>query len=273
MKISTLHIYPVKSMRGLDVRYAEVKQRGLRGDRRWILVDEKGRFQTQREKAKMAQIKVKLLREGGLKLTVPNQAPLIIEEPSGQDRLQAKVWKSTVDVLKVDSEANAALADFLDKKVALVFMDAEAERFANEKYTSEPVPVSFADGYPILIANTASLRALNKHIEAAGGDAVTMNRFRPNIVIDGEEAWDEDKWKQIRIGDTVLDLVKPCTRCVMTTLDQVTGSKRGPEPLKTLKARRLSKDPEIEGVLFGWNAVPQTLGRIGVGDEVIVSNG
>ena len=162
MKVSSLHIYPVKSMRGLDVRYAEVKQRGLRGDRRWMLVDEHGRFITQREKAKLAQIKVKLLREGGLKLTIPNQAPLLIEEPSGE-RVQAKVWKSTVDALKVVGESSEALSDFLGKTVSLVFMDQEAERFTNEKYTPEPAPVSFADGYPVLIANTASLRALNKH--------------------------------------------------------------------------------------------------------------
>jgi len=272
MKVSSLHIYPVKSMRGLDVRYAEVKQRGLRGDRRWMLVDENGRFITQREKAKLAQIKVKLLRESGLKLTVPNKAPILIEEPTSE-RMQTKVWKSTVDALRVEGEVNASLSDFLGKPVALVFMDRDTERFTEDKYTNEPEPVSFADGYPVLIANTASLRALNKHIEAAGGDAITMKRFRPNIVIDGDEAWDEDRWKQIRIGDVILDLVKPCTRCITTTIDQVTGVKMGKEPLKTLRARRLSKDPAIDGVLFGWNAVPRQLGRMGVGDEVVVHNG
>jgi uncharacterized protein YcbX len=270
MKITSLHLYPVKSMRGLDVRYAEVKQRGLRGDRRWMLVDKNGRFITQREKSNMAQIKVKLLREGGLKLTIPNQAPIIVEEPETNERLSAQVWKSTVNAVKAEGEVNEALSDFFDNPVSLVFMDAEAERLANEKYTPEPTPVSFADGYPILIANEASLRALNKHIEMAGGDAVPMNRFRPNIVVDGDEAWTEDTWKQVKIGDVVLDLVKPCTRCVTTTIDQVSGLKMGKEPIQTLKKRRLSKDPEIKGVLFGWNAVPRTLGRIGVGDEVSV---
>jgi uncharacterized protein YcbX len=148
-------------------------------------------------------------------------------------------------------------------------MDKDAERLSSEKY-SEPRPVSFADGYPILITNTASLKALNKHIVAAGADSVPMKRFRPNIVIDGDEAWSEDNWKQITIGDVKLDLVKPCTRCVVTTLDPVTGVKQGKEPLRTLRARRLSKDPEIDGVLFGWNAVPRTLGRIGVGDKVSI---
>ena len=271
MKITSLHLYPVKSMRGLDVRYAEVKPRGLRGDRRWMLVDANGRFMTQREKSKLAQIKVKLLREGGLKLTIPNQAPILVGEPESNERLSTQVWKSTVNAVKAEGEVNEALSDFLDKPASLVFMDSEAERFANDKYTSEPAPVSFADGYPILIANGASLRALNKHIELAGGDPVTMNRFRPNIVVDGdEEAWAEDTWKQIKIGDVVLDLVKPCTRCVTTTIDQVSGLKMGAEPLKTLKKRRLSKDPEIKGVLFGWNAVPRTLGRIGVGDDVSI---
>ena len=259
----------MKSTRGLDIRFAEVQARGLRGDRRWMIVDEHGNFITQRDKAKLAQVKVKITGEG-LKLTIPNQAPILIDQPDGAERKQTKVWKSKVNAAAVSSDANTALSGFLDKSVSLVFMDEEAERLSNEKYTSEPTPVSFADGYPLLITNTASLKALNKHIVAAGEEAVPMKRFRPNIVIEGDEAWTEDNWKQIKIGDVVLDLVKPCTRCVVTTIDQVSGVKQGKEPLRTLRARRLSKDPEINGVLFGWNAVPRTLGRIGVGDEVSI---
>ena len=269
MKIQSLHIYPVKSTRGLDIRYAEVKTRGLRGDRRWMIVDEHGNFITQRDKSKLAQIKIKLAGDG-LKLTIPNQAPIIVALPDGNERMQTKVWKSKVDAAKSNSEADEALSTFLNKSVALVHMDAEAERFSSENYAGPETPVSFADGYPVLITNTASLNALNKHIIAAGNDAVPMKRFRPNIVIEGEEAWTEDKWKQIKIGDVVLDLVKPCTRCVTTTIDQVSGIKQGKEPLRTLRARRLSKDPDINGVLFGWNAVPRSLGRIGVGDKVSI---
>lgn len=267
MKIASLHVYPVKSTRGIDVRYAEVKQRGLAGDRRWMIVDEHGRFITQREKSQLAQIKIRLAGDG-LKLTIPNQAPIVFTASESASRTEAKVWKSTVSAVQAEGEVNEALTAFLGKTASLVFMDEESERLSNDKYTDEPAPVSFADGYPILVTNTASLKALNKHIVAADGEPVLMNRFRPNIVIDGDEAWDEDKWKQITIGDVVLDLVKPCTRCVMTTIDQVTGKKQGREPLRTLKARRLSKDPEIDGVLFGWNAVPRKLGRLRVGDEV-----
>lgn len=269
MQIKSLHIYPVKSTRGIDIRFAEVRARGLRGDRRWMIVDEHGNFITQREKAKLAQVKVKLAGNG-LKLTIPNQAPVLFEEPPTENRMKVKIWRSSLEAAKAEGDVNAALSEFLGKAVCLVFMDDKAERFSSEAYAGASAPVSFADGYPILVANTASLRALNKHIVAAGGDEVPMNRFRPNIVVEGDEAWAEDTWKQIKIGDVVLDLVKPCTRCVMTTHDQITGVKQGREPLKTLRARRLSTDPEIDGVLFGWNAVPRTLGRIGVGDNVQV---
>jgi uncharacterized protein YcbX len=269
MKIHSLHVYPVKSTRGIDIRYTEVRARGLRGDRRWMIVDEHGGFITQREKSKLAQVKVKLAGEG-LKLTIPNQAPVLFTEPDPAIRKKTRVWQSHVDAAQAEGEVNEVLSAFLDKPVSLVFMDEQAERFANEKYTDAQTPVSFADAYPILITNTASLRALNKHIVAGGNEAVPMTRFRPNIVIEGDEAWDEDNWKQITIGNVVLDLVKPCTRCVVTTHDQITSLKQGREPLKTLRARRLSKDPEIDGVLFGWNAVPRTLGRIGVGDTVNV---
>lgn len=163
-------------MRGLDVRFAEVQQRGLRGDRRWMLVDQNGGFLTQREKPKMAQIKVKLLREGGLKLTVPNQAPILVGEPESDERISARIWKSSVNAVKAEGEVNEALSSFFEKPVSLVFMDDAAQRLSDEKYTPEPVPVSFADGYPILITSTTSLKALNKHIEAAGG--VTSRRSR-----------------------------------------------------------------------------------------------
>lgn len=258
-------------MRGLDIRYTEVKARGLRGDRRWMLVDENGRFITQRDTPKLAQIKVKISHDG-LKLTLPNKAPIDVAIPDDAIRKKTMVWKSTVDAALSEGEVNEALSEFVGRKANLVFMDDQAERFASEKYTDGERPVSFADGYPILITNSASLRALNKHIEANGGSPVIMKQFRPNIVIDGDEAWNEDRWKSVKIGDVVFDLVKPCSRCVVTTLDPVTGAKQGKEPLRTLRARRLSKDPELDGVLFGWNAVPQVLGRIGVGDEVEVES-
>jgi len=269
LKVQSLHIYPVKSTRGLDIRYAEVRARGLRGDRRWMIVDEHGNFITQRDKAKLAQVKIKMAGDG-LKLTIPNQAPIIVAMPDGIERMQTKVWKSKVNAAKSNGEADQALSTFLNKPVALVNMDDDAERFSSEKYAEPGTPVSFADGYPLLITNSASLNALNKHIVAASEDAVPMKRFRPNIVIEGDEAWTEDRWQQIKIGDVVLDLVKPCTRCVTTTIDQVTGVKQSKEPLRTLRARRLSKDPDMPGVLFGWNAVPRTLGRIGVGDKVSI---
>jgi len=109
------------------------------------------------------------------------------------------------------------------------------------------------------------LAALNEHIIEGGAAAVPMSRFRPNIVIENEVPWAEDSWKQLEIGGAVIDLVKPCTRCVMTTLDQSSGRKQGREPLRSLRALRTSADPNNEGVLFGVNAVPNVLGDISVG--------
>ena len=131
-----------------------------------------------------------------------------------------------------------------------------------------PFDVSFADGYPILIATTASLEALNDYVKEQGEMALTMSRFRPNIVIDGAQPWAEDSWKQIKIGDVVIDCVKPCTRCIMTTLDPISGHSLGDMSLKALTHLRRSSDKRIKGVLFGTNAIPLGTGCIKQGDEV-----
>ena len=135
-------------------------------------------------------------------------------------------------------------------------------------WTDTPVPVSFADAFPVLVTTTASLAALNREIEGHGGQAVRMGQFRPNLVIDCNEAWAEDRWTKLQIGEVVLDLVKPCDRCVVTTTDQTTGEINGKEPLASLARIRRSTDPRIKGVLFGVNAVPRALGRIRIGDAV-----
>ncbi|WP_370194485.1 MOSC domain-containing protein, partial [Aurantimonas coralicida] len=131
-------------------------------------------------------------------------------------------------------------------------------------------PVAFADGFPLLIANPASLRALNGDIVRQDGDAVPMSRFRPNLVIDGAEAGAEDDWATIRVGEAVIDLVKPCARCVVTTVDQTTGTVAGSQPMDALRRIRFSATPRVPGVLFGWNAVPRGPAMIRRGDPVEV---
>ncbi|PHR94105.1 MAG: MOSC domain-containing protein [Robiginitomaculum sp.] len=267
MSVKSLHIYPVKSGHGVDLQTVDVHQRGLRGDRRFMLVDAEGMFITQRQSPKLAQLHVQTT-DMGLVLSWPDREPLIVGFPDPACRKSVKVWRSQVDTAIAAQGVNDVLSIWLEKPVALVFMDGASERLANEAWTHTPAPVSFADGYPVLVTNTASLEALNTLISANGEASLPMRQFRPNIVIQSDEPWGEDGWTQLTIGDVVLDLVKPCARCVMTTLDQNTGEKQGREPLRALKTLRSSTDPRNPGVIFGMNAVPRQLGVIRVGDMV-----
>jgi hypothetical protein len=149
-------------------------------------------------------------------------------------------------------------------------MDDDAVRLKASVWTPAPVPVSFADAFPVLVTTTGSLAALNRAIEEEGGAAVPMRRFRPNLVVDCDEPWAEDQWPAIRVGGAELALVKPSDRCIVTTTDQATGERRGPQPLQALARIRRSTDPRINGVLFGVNAVPQRLGEIRLGAAVEV---
>ncbi len=139
-----------------------------------------------------------------------------------------------MDAALADAAANAALSRWLGIPVRLVHFDGKARRTVSRDWTAEDAPVGFADGFPLLVATTASLRDLNRRIVTLGGEAVPMSRFRPNIVVDGAEPFAEDGWATIAVGDVVLDLVKPCARCAVTTVDQDEGRRRGKEPLATL---------------------------------------
>ena len=169
-----------------------------------------------------------------------------------------------------DARAHAWLTQFFGEELRLVFMDERAERL-KQGIWAEPLPVSFADAYPVLVATTGSLSRLNTEIERRGGAPVPMRRFRPNIVVDGADPWTEDFWQTLRIGGAEIELVKPSDRCVVTTKDQLTGATMGEEPLASLRRLRMSADPRIKGVLFGWNAAPRALGEIAVGDSVTVA--
>jgi uncharacterized protein YcbX len=150
--------------------------------------------------------------------------------------------------------------------VKLVFFDDAAKRIASLEWTGNETPVTFADGYQILVTTTASLAALNDNMRGNGEDAVGMERFRPNIVLETEEPWAEDRWAAIEIGGIRFDLVKPCARCIMTTQDQMTGSRHVPSPMKAMGRIRMSGDRRVPGPLFGWNVTPRGEGRLSVGD-------
>lgn len=267
MRVASLHVHPVKGMRAVEIARTEVETRGFAGDRRWMAVDAGGRFLTQRTHPHMATIAAQLTARG-LRLSADGFGSFDVDTPTGARRRKVVVWDAEVDAAATGEEASAFVSDLIGEEAHLVFMDEAALRRKSSVWTPAPVAVSFADAFPVLVATTASLAALNRDIEKHGGDAVPMARFRPNIVIDCNEAWAEDRWTQLRIGDVVLDLVKPSDRCLVTTTDQKTGERMGKEPLAALARIRRSTDPRINGVLFGVNAAPRALGEIAVGDPV-----
>ena len=274
MQVSTLSIHPVKGGRARHPAAATLEPMGLAGDRRWMLVDEAGRFVSQREHPPLALLDAEPDADG-LHLSFPGVGGVdggerFVPVLEGDERLAVSVWSDTVDAALADAATNAALSRWLGLPLRLVHFDDRSRRTVSCDWTAGDAPVGFADGFPLLVATTASLRELNRRIVTTGGEAVPMSRFRPNLVVDGAEPFAEDGWAAISVGDVVLDLVKPCARCAVTTVDQDEGRRMGKEPLATLGRFRRSGEPKAPGVLFGWNAVPRAPGHLRVGDPVRV---
>lgn len=267
MRVASLHVYPVKGMRAVNLMRAAVEARGLVGDRRWLVVDAGGAFLTQRSHPHMATMTA-AIKGTGISLSADGFGSVDAAIPSGAARRRVVIWGAEVDAAAASQEADAFLSDMIGEDAHLVYMDERAVRMKTSVWTPAPVPVSFVDAFPALVATTGSLAALNRDIKAHGGDAVPMARFRPNIVIDCDEPWAEDRWDRLQIGEVAFDLVKPSDRCIVTTTDQLTGERMGKEPLAALARIHRSTDPRINGVIFGENAVPRATGEIAVGDLV-----
>ncbi|MFE7337425.1 MOSC domain-containing protein, partial [Streptomyces fimicarius] len=240
---------------------------GLDGDRRWMLVDKASRAVTQRQQPSMARISAELLPGGGVALSAPGHPPLRVTAPEPGRTLTVELHRDTLEVAEAPGDAHDWLSAVLGTEVRLVHLDDPAHRRPVDPLFGRPGDVvSFADGYPLLLTTTASLDALNALV--ARGDRpeegpLPMDRFRPNVVIDGTEAWAEDGWRRIAIGEVVFTVAKPCGRCVITTTDQRTAE-RGREPLLTLaRHRRFGKQ-----LVFGQNLIPERTGVIRVGDPV-----
>jgi uncharacterized protein len=266
MKLSQIHIYPIKSCGNLSVQTAHVQSRGLQYDRRWMLVDADGKFVTGRQQSQIVLIHAQP-DESGLSLSAPGMKSLRVDMPNTQaERIPVTVWKDGMTALVADKSAHEWLSEFLKQPVRLVYMDDGVQRrvAGNHYFGDAPQVVSFADGYPLLLISQASLDSLNQKLSSP----ISMLRFRPNLVIDGVDApHAEDQWQRIRIGEVEFELVKTCTRCVFTTVDPQTGA-RDPsgEPLNTLKTYRRSDD----GVIFGMNVIAKQTGTIYLNDPVIV---
>lgn len=266
--LSEINIYPVKSLGGISLSESVVENKGLQFDRRWMLTDKKGRFLTQREFPLMATLDVSLEIDS-LKVTAKSGDSIAIpftENQTGAEQ-RVSVWESKLNARVADNSVNEWFSDALQTDCLLVQMNENSKRivspyYAVRKYQDE---VSFADGYPVLLIGENSLEDLNSRLE----NPVPMNRFRPNLVVKNAEAFAEDKWKKIRIGETVFHLVKPCARCVMTTIDQKTGISDGGEPLKTLANYRLVKRAGKSKINFGQNLIAENAGtKIKLGDKV-----
>lgn len=263
MTLSEIWIYPVKSLGGIRLSQAQVEERGLQYDRRWMIVDESGVFLSQRDYPKMALLAVALQPEG-LKITDKNntESYTVVDFETNSESISVKVWDDEVEAELTDNqEADKWLSDFLDKKVRLVKMPDNGKRLADPRYALHGEHVSFADGFPFLLISEASLEDLNKRLS----QPVTMQRFRPNLVIKGMLPFQEDAIKTIQIGDIQFSIVKPCARCIMITIDPQTIQK-GAEPLKTLATYRKQNNK----ILFGQNLTARNHGRLMEGNHVLI---
>lgn len=262
MKLTEINIYPVKSLRGISREKSVVEDRGLQFDRRWMLVDEKNNFLTQREFPKMAAVEVKVLKSE-LSFKIDGEEISIPFAPNTVNKANVKIWRSRCRADVYGDDVNNWFGDVLQTKCRLVVMPAESRRIVNPFYAVNKYQdtLSFADGYPFLLIGESSFNDLNAQLETP----LPMNRFRPNFVVAGAEPFAEDEWKKIRIGKTIFHVVKPCARCVMTTIDQETGISGGKEPLKTLAEFRLKR----QKILFGQNLIAENTGEeIKIGDEI-----
>ena len=257
-------------------------------DRRWVLVDRKGTFLTQRELPKMATIGVSL-RGDAVKVKADGMQPMTVEPLFEGERQLVRVWRSESEALSYDVETNEWFSDALGQEVTLFYMPDDAGRPVNPRFSQNGELVSFADGYPLMMLGEASLDELNRRLAGQDADGgvrgpLAMNRFRPNLVVSGSAAFAEDDWKRVKIGDVVFRSAKPCERCVITTVDQSRGEVGGKEPLKTLATFRTAKHvmPDridalgVDGnaVLFGQNLIPETSGAtIRAGHQVTVLEG
>lgn len=260
MNLSSLWIYPLKAVRGLALDEAVAETRGLAGDRRWMLVDEAGRFLSQRSHPRLALVTTQFT-EDGLLVAADGLAALPVPRPDAAPSLDVTVWGDTVPAIPVSDEADAWFSRYLGVPCRLVYMPEQARRPVDPAYASGDHHVSFADGFPILLIGTASLADLNARLDTP----VTMQRFRPNLVVETDQPFVEDTWRRIQLGEVVLDLVKPCARCTVTTIDPDRGEK-GKEPLRTLATYRRQGSK----VLFGQNVLVHRSGRLQVGAAVTV---
>ena len=266
LTLTGLYLYPVKSLGGYAVPEANVTARGLRHDRRWLLVDERNRFMTQRQQPELALLAVAPAYNGFLlsHRQRPDLLPLFIPFEATPDRtLFVTIWDDMAWAWRGTPEADEWLAEALGRPCRLVYMSDMVRRDVEPEHNPEGQLVSFADGYPFLLIGEAALNDLNARL----AQPVLMNRFRPNLVFGGGTPYDDDNWEEFAVGGVPFRAVRGCGRCVLTTIDQQTAAKSPVgEPLRTLATYRMAEG----STLFGQNVTGPGQGRLRVGDAVTV---
>jgi uncharacterized protein YcbX len=275
MIVSQLWIYPIKSCQGIELQQAQVTPKGFFGDREFMLVNAKGKFLTQRQYPQLAKVRVQIADEQ-LSLSVRDDSvePLTFTSTLTGKEIAVEIWQDFITAIDQGDEVaewfHTVLALDSHQQCRLVRQSPQHLRLIKQSFAlKDEKPVSFADGYPFLLTATASLTELNRRIEEIHqkeAQTVPMNRFRPNIVIQTEEPFIEGTWRAIAIGTVRFTVVKPCSRCIITTTDQQTGERNQlREPLRTLGTFRQFGD---RGVMFGENMAPRNTGIVRVGDPL-----
>ncbi len=258
IQLSAIYIYPVKSCRGIALPAAQLDDWGLKFDRNWMVINAAGRFLSQRELPQMALIQTAIGAEA-LELSAPGQPPLQVPYDYLGEPLSVQIWDDSTQAIDQGEAAAAWFSEILEQPVRLVKIGAGYSRPVKPTQIAAS-QVSFADGYPLLLISEASLADLNQRLP----ESLPMNRFRPNLVVSGCDAYAEDRWQQIQINGVGFSLVSACERCAITTTDQAIGSRRGAEPLKTLATYRRNAG----GVIFGQNLVHHGQGELEAGSPV-----
>ena len=267
IKVSSIHIYPIKSTKGISLPHAKVEELGLAFDRRFIISDPSGQFITARTEPRLCLVKTKLIAQG-LELSAPEMPTLTLSYEEFTDEYQnVTIWDDEVAGQLCSNSASKWFSDYLQRPCRLLFFGESSSR-ERKPNTDNSRKLAFADGYPLLLISQASLDNLNSRLEDNQQQSVSMAQFRPNIVIDNCSPFDEDTWQHIRIGEVEFKVSKPCERCIFTTVNPESGEKHPQQqPLRTLKSFRKADNGEV---FFGQNLIALNSGTINQGDALTV---
>ena len=258
--LSQLNIYPLKSAAGITLESAMLDRRGLVYDRRWMVVDDSGKFMTQRSIPRMALINTELVSQM-LILNAPRMPELCMPlYPTEGTSQEVEIWGDRCEAWTATPQSSSWISQYLGKSCKIVFMPDHSNRPVDPDFAVDENQVAFSDGFPLLLISESSLSDLNNRLP----ESVAMKRFRPNLVVKNTKPYEEDSWKKIKIGECEFNVAKPCSRCVLTTVDPETGEFSGKEPLRTLATYRKHNG----NVLFGQNLIGTKMGKLEVGMPV-----